>query len=666
MTTPAQHDTRVPPATSRLTALRGNCMGAAVLLIVQLGLGMGVNLYVTLPARKSFLSTVFGSAVLAVHAIVALALLGAAVGALVRSARARRAVAFTSVGLAAIVAAAAAGASFVGNQGNGASLAMALATAVAMFCYLAAIFSLRLVRLSVRPGSGMSAPGRCTPPAAGRLIERAAGVENGRVMMRCRGPVRRGSSGTRPSARCRWPAVAGAAAVLAVAVGCTSSATTAPPVTPTPAASAASSPAASSAAASSSAADWPTYDRTAERSGVSVSSPVPGVVRQSWATSVDGAVYAQPLVVGSEVIVATETDSVYALSASSGAVMWTRHLASPVTAGLPCGNINPSGITGTPVADPSTGRLWVVTFTAQPTYRHTLWELDLATGRTLWQRPIDVSGSDPRAQQERGALTLLGSRVYVPFGGLYGDCSDYKGRVVGAPVSGAGPVVSFTTPNQREAGIWAPAGESVRDGSLYLATGNGTPYDQVDDSDSVLRLSPGLTVQDRFTPADFVALSAGDLDLGSTAPALLPDGLIFQIGKQGIGYVLDGSRLGGTGGELASLHLCEGGFGGDAVDDSSVVFSCFTSLRAIEVTPTAQIHILWSVTGYAAGPPIIAGGVVWDVSRAGLLSGFRLSDGKSVFSTATGPVVTDFPSLSASGTRLIVPEGDKIVSYLGI
>jgi hypothetical protein len=138
-----RHDTQVSAASSRLPALRGNCMGAAVLLIVQFGLGMGVNLYVMLPAHKSFLSTVFGSAVLAVHAIVALALLGAAIAALVRAIRARRAVAFTSVGLAAILAAAAAGASFAGNQSNGASLAMALATAVAMFCYLAAIFSLR-------------------------------------------------------------------------------------------------------------------------------------------------------------------------------------------------------------------------------------------------------------------------------------------------------------------------------------------------------------------------------------------------------------------------------------------------------------------------------------------------------------------------------------------
>ena len=141
--TSAQQDTPVVASASRVAALRGTCMGAAVLLIIQFGLGMGVNLYVTLPARKSFLSTVFGSGVLAAHAIVALALLGAAIAALIRAIRARRAVAFTSVGLAAILAAAAAGVSFAGNQSNGASLAMALATAVAMFCYLAAVFSLR-------------------------------------------------------------------------------------------------------------------------------------------------------------------------------------------------------------------------------------------------------------------------------------------------------------------------------------------------------------------------------------------------------------------------------------------------------------------------------------------------------------------------------------------
>jgi outer membrane protein assembly factor BamB len=416
--------------------------------------------------------------------------------------------------------------------------------------------------------------------------------------------------------------------------------------------------------------DWPTFDRIAARSGVSITSPSPRHVRKSWARSVDGLVYAQPLIVGSEVIIATENDTVYALSESSGKVRWSRHLARPVTSGLPCGNVSPSGITGTPVADPGSGRLYVVTYTSHPAFRHTLWALNINNGRTIWQRRIDIQGSDPRAQQERGALTLLGSRVYVPFGGLFGDCSDYKGRVAGAPVSGSGRLVTFTTPNQRGAGIWAPAGESVRDGSIYVATGNGSPTNRIDDSDSVLRLSQRLKVTGRFTPRNWQALSASDTDLSSTAPAMLPGGLIFQVGKEGVGYVLDGNRLGGTGGQLASSNVCEGGFGGDAVIGRKVVFSCFSSLHAISVSlgkngRRPAIRRLWSVSS-SPGPPIIAGGVVWDVSKNNVVSGYRLSDGKTVFSRSTAPVVTSFPSLAASGTRLVVPEGRKVVCFVGI
>jgi len=141
--TSTKHDVQAVASESRLNALRGNCMGAAVLLIVQFGLGIGINLYVTLPANKPFFSTIFGSAPLAAHVVIALLLLGACVSALVRAVRAGRAIVATSVGLAAVVAAGFAGSSFAGNGSNGASLGMALATAIAMFCYLVAVFSLR-------------------------------------------------------------------------------------------------------------------------------------------------------------------------------------------------------------------------------------------------------------------------------------------------------------------------------------------------------------------------------------------------------------------------------------------------------------------------------------------------------------------------------------------
>jgi len=139
-TSTQQHDNQAATSSRRLAVLRGTCMGAAVWLIIQFALGTAVNLYVTVPDHKPFFSTVFGSALLAAHAIVAVVLLGTSIGALVRAIRARRVIVPTAVGLAAVLAAAIGGAAFTSNQNTGASLAMALATAVAMFSYLVAIF----------------------------------------------------------------------------------------------------------------------------------------------------------------------------------------------------------------------------------------------------------------------------------------------------------------------------------------------------------------------------------------------------------------------------------------------------------------------------------------------------------------------------------------------
>ena len=79
-----------------------------------------------------------------------------------------------------------------------------------------------------------------------------------------------------------------------------------------------------------------------------------------------------------------------------------------------------------------------------------------------------------------------------------------------------------------------------------------------------------------------------------------------------------------------------------------------------------RVKTRWSITGGNPGPPIIAGGVVWDVDRNGTLAGYRLSDGTKVFSTRNSAPTTSFPSPAASGTRLVVPAGTTIVSFTGI
>jgi outer membrane protein assembly factor BamB len=401
-------------------------------------------------------------------------------------------------------------------------------------------------------------------------------------------------------------------------------------------------------------------------------SPPATTLQPEWTSPVlDGEVYAQPLLIGSTVIVATENDTVYAFDSASGARLWMRQLATPVPgSALPCGNIDPSGITGTPVADPRTGLLWVVTYSAP--FTHTLWSLDLATGAVRSARNANPPGADEPAEQQRGALALDGSMVYIPYGGLYGDCSDYHGWVVG--MSTASPVstgkVTWQTPTEK-AGIWAPPGPVVAaDGSIYVATGNGVPVNVAEDSDSVIRLSPSLSVEGSFTPADYAELSADDLDLGSTSPVLLPGGLVFEAGKQGVGYVLSGGDLGGIGGQLASSAVCGGGFGGAAVDGDVVYLACFDGLYAVRVTPGTgsrrpSLSVVWSQTGFQPGPPIVAGGIVWAVETRGRLVGFDQEAGAVRYSQAIR-VAGSFPSPAAADGRLFVPDGNRLAVFGGV
>jgi outer membrane protein assembly factor BamB len=398
-------------------------------------------------------------------------------------------------------------------------------------------------------------------------------------------------------------------------------------------------------------------------------------VKRGWVAHLDGAVYGQPLVIGGEVIVGTENDSVYGLAKYSGRVLWRNHLGAPVTGGLACaGDINPSGITGTPVADVATNRLYVVSFSP---YHHTLWTLNLTNGKVVHSRAIDgpSGGSHPfnvTAEQQRSALAIDGDRVYVTYGGLDGDCGPYHGWVIASGLRGRGGLVHYETPTQREAGIWSPPGPAVGPHGLYVATGNGTPYSVVDNSDSVLRLSPStLKVASSFTPSDYVKLSTDDLDLGTTSPVVLPHNQVFMIGKEGVGYLLGAEHLGGLGHPLAQLQVCDGGFGGDAVVGETVIMSCFNGLYAVHVTPGSAktkpaLHLEWSYGNIAPGPPIVAGGIVWDVTRGNQLVGVRLSSGAGWYETSTADVVTSFPSLSASDSRLFVPEGSEVVSYRGV
>jgi len=409
-------------------------------------------------------------------------------------------------------------------------------------------------------------------------------------------------------------------------------------------------------------AEWTEYHRDAGRSGVGPSEPAVAEPKVAWNVAVDAAVYASPLIVSGHVIVATENNTVFSLDIFTGQTIWSKHLGEPVDAGsLPCGNISPiTGITGTPAVDPATGRLYVVTFLRG--YHHMLFALSLVDGSVVWQQDIDPAGSTPRVQQQRGALSIGSGFVYIPLGGLFGDCGAYNGYVVALPLGG-GQGRAYRVPSTRGASIWAPQGATLAaDGSVYVVTGNSFGASSTY-SDSVLQLAPDLSsVRSYFQPSNWAALNAGDTDLGSTGMALLPSiGRAVVIGKEGVAYLLGAGALGGTGGQLASRRVCAGAWGGSSWLDSTVFVPCSDGLYALSVT-ASSISVGWRAPHPELGSPIISAGAVWAIEpSSGTLYALNPANGQVLFSTGLGGA-QHFSTPAATDGFVVVPAGQKVVA----
>lgn len=291
------------------------------------------------------------------------------------------------------------------------------------------------------------------------------------------------------------------------------------------------------------------------------------------AFAVDGQIYAQPLYIGglqipnqgtkNVVFVATMNDSVYAIDADNSAAstpLWQVSLGSPVpSASVPdLEDVNPQvGILSTPTIDVGGQALFAVAETFEkgaPIFR--LHALSLLDGHEMNNGPVVIAGSvagsgdgavngtvnfDPFWHLQRPGLALANGNVYICFGS-HGDAGDYHGWVMAYRASNLQQqtAVFNTTPNGNGGGIWqsghAPMTDSA--GNIYVISGNGD-YDGVANfSGAVIKLSPGLSVIDWYTPAQWQYLDANDLDVGSTGAILAAGGSLMLAGDKG-GYLLN-------------------------------------------------------------------------------------------------------------------------------
>ena len=427
--------------------------------------------------------------------------------------------------------------------------------------------------------------------------------------------------------------------------------------------------------------------------------------------TVQGHVNAQPLywhppgAAHGLVIVATDANAIYALDAITGRPVWQRSLGPAATRSeVGCGNINPIGVTGTPVIDPAASALYLDAMVDQRgAAQHLVFGLSLADGTLLPGWPVNVADGlramglefSPRVQEQRGALALLDGRLFVPFGGYYGDCGPYHGWVVGFDPAHPGIAAAWGTRGTK-GGIWAPGG-IVSDGrSLIFATGNTAGSREWSDGEAIFRLSPDLrrsTDPDQFfAPANWHELDDEDADLGGTAPTLInlpgatPSQLVLALGKDGNAYLLDRDHLGGVGRALATFLASDtairsatatypvpGGIlvafqGHDAVCPGSS-----GGLIALRIAPSPKptLSRAWCAPLDGRGAPIVttsnavAEPIVWVVGAEGdeRLHAFRGDTGASLFASERLQGLRHFVTLLAADGRLFVAGDGRVYAF---
>lgn len=405
--------------------------------------------------------------------------------------------------------------------------------------------------------------------------------------------------------------------------------------------------------------EWHGYHYDAAHSGYNPDIPPAGTLRRAWTARLDGVVQASPLVARGVVIAATENNTLYGLSPATGRVLWSRHLAPPVTRGLPCGNINPLGITGTPVYDTYTNRVFAVTTTpAGSSIQHTLVGLNPTTGQQTFARNIDIPGQSPLVENQRGALALSRGRVLVPYGGHAGDCGSYHGYLVSVRVTDGTGFAYYRAGADTEAGMWQPSGTAVdRLGYAYNVTGNGSRTSGAwDGGNAVNKLDP-VTMRrlSSFVPTDWAQGNATDADLGSAGAALVGTHVWAQ-GKTSTGYVLNQSNLGGIGGSVSTARgACATQFGGPAVHGYNVYAPCTNGIRHLVIGPDGAVHAGWRAPSNVTGSPVVGGSRVWALDpAAGTLYALNEQTGAVAGRIAVGAAVR-FATPALTGRLVLVP-----------
>lgn len=423
--------------------------------------------------------------------------------------------------------------------------------------------------------------------------------------------------------------------------------------------------------------DYPTFNFNAQRSGVNpsesaIKGSTVGALHKLWAADLEqpadsSAIFLSgiQLADGSThdlVYVTTKRGVTYAFEAHSGQQVWK---AAPNAGQLRGYQIT----TATPAADPS--RQWLYA----PSPDGKIRRYSAASGQeTLgggWPVPVSLM---PDVEKISSALNVANGYLYVTTSGYNGDFGPYNGHVVAIKLTDASTTVFNTLCSDvhqligratqetnscgaRESGVWSRGGAVVDQsggpatGVVYISTGNGPYNGATHFGDSVLALSPDVSVNfGSFTPTNFAELDASDTDLGSSAPAILPQQpqshtpwMAVVGGKDGILRLIDRARMGGLGADIADLHAGIGRLLPQPAvwQDGNGLTWLFAAgdngLAGVQVTTDAngatKLKKAWMARP-GMSSPMLAGNVLFAAQHNGMLRAFDPQSGAELWSSA--------------------------------
>src|SRR5437667_10127732 len=318
------------------------------------------------------------------------------------------------------------------------------------------------------------------------------------------------------------------------------------------------------------------------------------------------------------IIAVTESNNVYALNATTGTVIWQVNVGTPAPTGACPGNINPVGITGTPVIDLASRRLFFDALIDGLTKKHFIFSLNVDTGATNPNWPVDVNATatyngmtfDSFVQEERGGLALVNGIVYVSYSGYVGDCLNYHGWVVGVDINNPSNVHAWAT-TAVGGGIWGHGGVASDGTNVFVVTGNtfNTGGNWMG-GEAIIRLQAGPTwtgqPTDYWVPTNWLSLDNGDTDLGGVSatvidvPGATPSQLVLALGKDGNAYLLDRNNLGGVSMPVAQANVSGTNRGTSAVTYHTSQGTYFAfhneagAIRAYKITPSSPPTIVFA------------------------------------------------------------------------